>query len=350
MLNDQIRVSIGVAERQRDRIAAGLIVHHTWVGHRAACRASSGKAPGIRGHISSLHTGLELNTASGANRFSVCHKECGRNTIVVVRRDPGGIEVGTAGNITAPGGQAEHSLHFGLLALSKGVRAICIVHVVLDHVWQIRGFIATAVGAGVTAVVGTQCKRRIANIISVGVGAGLVRGPGEWMVQVEVMTDFMGQCAATGCIWKASGRGCSNGTDLIVPEDDSIIGGRLTAHTGAAVGKTCWTIGIAQNGARGRVWGFHFPNHPDVQVFVVVPGRAALPIAVSLDRIAAVPWVCAQGGLLPDDPAVAVSIRVFVGQPELDLRISGHSLEHRPGLGGIGIQPSVILVQDTKAI
>ena len=170
------------------------------------------------------------------------------------------------------------------------------------------------------------------------------------MVQVEVMPDFMGQCAAAGRIWKTSGRCRSNGTDLIVPKDHSIIGGRLTAHTGAAVGKTCWTIGIAQNGARWRVLGFHFTNHPDVQVFVVVPGRAALAIAVSLDRIAAVPWVCAQGGLLPDDPAVAVSIRVFVGQPKLDLRISGHSLKHRPGLGGIGIQPSVILVQDTKAI
>ena len=77
--------------------------------------------------------------------------------------------------------------------------------------------LGTAVGTGVAAVVGTQRKRRIANIVSVGVGAGLVRGPGEWMVQVEVMPDFMGQCAAAIRIWKASGRGRSNGADLIVP-------------------------------------------------------------------------------------------------------------------------------------
>ena len=80
--------------------------------------------------------------------------------------NPGGIEVGTARASPRQVDEAEHSLHFGLLALSKGVRAICIVHVVLDHVWQIRGFIAAAVGAGVTAVVRTQRKRRIANNLS----------------------------------------------------------------------------------------------------------------------------------------------------------------------------------------
>ena len=71
---------------------------------------------------------------------------------------------------------------------------------VLDHVWQIRGFIATAVGAGVAAIVGTQRKRRIANIGLVGVEQDGQQWTGEWMVQVEVMTNFMGQCAATGCI------------------------------------------------------------------------------------------------------------------------------------------------------
>ena len=132
------------------------------------------------------------------------------------------------------------------------------------------------------------------------------------------------------------------------PKDHSIIGGRLTATAGAAVGKTCWTIGIAQNGAQGRVWGFHFTNHPDVQVFVVcaeVLHPLLFPLTVLL-----FPGFALQGGLLPDDPAVAVSIRVFVGQPELDLRISGPQPGTSPGLGGIGIQPSVILVQDTRNI